>query len=220
MKKNITKRIVTALTTGILALALLAAPCITFAAASNAGTAKEAAATDKAAKEKKELTYEQAREIALKDAGLEGKDVTWFETQKDKDKKTKTVTWDLGFFLDDTEYEYEININDGKIVEKSTEKMSAQDKAENEQQALTLDSILKDHPDVAITADQALEIALKDAGVDLSAVQILKNNLDNDDGVIIYEIEFSKDNKKYDYDIDANSGAVLDKDSESAADKD
>ena len=220
MKKNIRKKMVTALTTATLALALLAAPCITFAAASNASTAKGTAATDKAAKEAKELTYEQAREIALKDAGLEGKDVTWFETQKDKDKKTKTVSWDLGFFLDDTEYDYEINIIDGTILEKSSEKMSAEDKAENEQQALTLDSILKDHPDVATTADQALEIALKDAGVDLSAVQVLKNNLDNDDGVIIYEIEFSKGNKKYEYDIDANSGAILDKDTDSVSDKD
>ena len=98
--------------------------------------------------------------------------------------------------------------------------MSAADKAENEQQALTLDSILKANPDVAITADLALETALKDAGLDLSAVEVVKNNLDNDDGIIIYEIVFTKDGKKYEYDIDANSGAILDKDTESAADDD
>ena len=212
MKKT-RKRLFTALATGTLALALLAAPCLSFAAASETTTATEQAAAA-------EITYEQAREIALKDAGLEGKDVTWYETQKDKDKKTKTVTWDLGFFLDDTEYEYEIDITNGQILEKSSEKMSAADKAENEQQALTLDSILKANPDVAITADLALETALKDAGLDLSAVEVVKNNLDNDDGIIIYEIVFTKDGKKYEYDIDANSGAILDKDTESAADDD
>lgn len=212
MKKT-RKKLFTALATGTLALALLAAPCLSFAAASETTTATEQAAAA-------EITYEQAREIALKDAGLEGKDVTWYETQKDKDKKTKTVTWDLGFFLDDTEYEYEIDITNGQILEKSSEKMSAADKAENEQQALTLDSILKANPDVAITADLALETALKDAGLDLSAVEVVKNNLDNDDGIIIYEIVFTKDGKKYEYDIDANSGAILDKDTESAADDD
>ncbi len=212
MKKT-RKRLFTALATGTLALALLTAPCLSFAAASESTTATEQAAAA-------EITYEQAREIALKDAGLEGKDVTWFETQKDKDKKTKTVTWDLGFFLDDTEYEYEIDITNGQILEKTSEKMSAEDKAENEQQALTLDSILKANPDVAITADLALEAALKDAGLDLSAVEVVKNNLDNDDGIIIYEIVFTKDGKKYEYDIDANSGAILDKDTESAADDD
>ena len=211
MKKT-RKKLFTALATCTLALALLAAPCISFAASSEATTAKEGAAT--------EITYEEAREIALKDAGLEGKDVTWFETQKDKDKKTKTVTWDLGFFLDDTEYEYEIDISNGQILEKTSEKMSAADKAENEQQALTLDSILKANPDVAITADLALEAALKDAGLDLSAVEVVKNNLDNDDGVIIYEIVFTNGGKKYEYDIDANSGAILDKDTESACDDD
>ena len=210
MKKT-RKKLFTALATGTLALALLAAPCLSFAAASETTTATEQAAAA-------EITYEQAREIALKDAGLEGKDVTWYETQKDKDKKTKTVTWDLGFFLDDTEYEYEIDITNGQILEKTSEKMSAADKAENEQQALTLDSILKANPDVAITADLALETALKDAGLDLSAVEVVKNNLDNDDGIIIYEIVFTKDGKKYEYDIDANSGAILDKDTESAAD--
>ena len=202
MKKT-KERLITTLVTGTLALALLAAPCISFAAE----TAKE-------------ITYEQARDIALKDAGLEGKDVTWFETQKDKDTKTKTMTWDLGFYLDDTEYEYEIDLNNGKILEKSSEKMSAEDKAENEQQALTLDSILKDNPDVAVTADQALDIALKDAGLDLSAVEVVKNNLDNDDGIIIYETEFISGSKKYEYEIDANSGEILDKDTESAKDKD
>jgi len=212
MKKT-RKKLFTALATGTLALALLAAPCLSFAAASETTTATEQAAAA-------EITYEQAREIALKDAGLEGKDVTWYETQKDKDKKTKTVTWDLGFFLDDTEYEYEIDITNGQILEKTSEKMSAADKAENEQQALTLDSILKANPDVAITADLALETALKDAGLDLSAVEVVKNNLDNDDGIIIYEIVFTKDGKKYEYDIDANSGAILDKDTESAADDD
>ena len=211
MKKT-GKKLITALAAGTLALALLAAPCISFAAASEAGTTTEAAA--------KEITYEEARGIALKDAGLEGKEVTWFETQKDKDKKTKTVTWDLGFFLDDTEYEYEIDLSNGQIIEKSSEKMSAEDKAENEQQALTLDSILKANPDVAVTADVALETALKDAGLDLSAVEVVKNNLDNDDGITIYEIEFTKDGKKYEYDIDANSGAILDKDIDSAADDD
>ena len=216
MKKK-RKKLFTAIATASLALALLAAPCISFAAASEASTTKDAATKDAAAKE---ITYEEAREIALKDAGLEGKKVTWYETQKDKDKKTKTVTWDLGFFLEDTEYEYEIDLSNGKILEKSSEKMSAEDKAENEQQALTLDSILKEHPDYAITADKALDLALKDAGVDLSTVEVLKNNLDNDDGIVIYEVEFSKGDKKYEYDIDANSGAILDKDTESKTDDD
>ena len=167
-----------------------------------------------------ELTYEQAREIALKDAGLEGKEVTWYETQKDKDKKKKIVTWDLGFFLDDTEYEYEINMATGEIVEKSNEKMDAQEKAENEQQALTLDSILKDNADYPVTADQALDIALKDAGIDAAAAEILKNNLDNDDGIILYEVKFISGDKKYEYDIDANTGAILEKDTERAGEDD
>lgn len=66
----------------------------------------------------------------------------------------------------------------------------------------------------AITADRAREIALEHAGLSASGVQFLKTQTDWDDGRLIYEVEFVTGNgnvwKEYDYEIDANTGRIID----------
>ena len=63
-----------------------------------------------------------------------------------------------------------------------------------------------------ISADRAKQIALSHAGV--SGASFTKVELDTDDGVRVYEIEFKVGNVEYDYDIDAASGAILSSSSE------
>ncbi len=58
-----------------------------------------------------------------------------------------------------------------------------------------------------ISVDRAKQIALSHAGV--SGASFTKVELDTDDGVRVYEIEFKVGNVEYDYDIDATSGAIL-----------
>lgn len=55
----------------------------------------------------------------------------------------------------------------------------------------------------------ATRVALAHAGFRESDVRRLKCELDREDGVMVYEIEFEKDGFEYDYDIDAKSGALL-----------
>lgn len=63
-----------------------------------------------------------------------------------------------------------------------------------------------------ISADRAKQIALSHAGV--SGASFTKVELDTDDGVRVYEVEFKVGNVEYDYDIDATSGAILSSSSE------
>ena len=60
-----------------------------------------------------------------------------------------------------------------------------------------------------INAQQAKEIALNHAGVDASKVQFIKCELDYDDGLAVFEIEFYADNIEYEYDINAASGKII-----------
>ena len=61
----------------------------------------------------------------------------------------------------------------------------------------------------------ALAIALKDAGVSENDVQITKCRIDYDDGVEKYEVEFrTADGYEYEYEIDVETGKILDKDVE------
>ena len=66
----------------------------------------------------------------------------------------------------------------------------------------------------AITAERARQIALEHAGLSASGVQFLRTQTDRDDGRLVYEVEFVTKNgnvwKEYDYEIDANTGRIID----------
>lgn len=60
-----------------------------------------------------------------------------------------------------------------------------------------------------ISADEAKSIALADAGVTAADVRDLKAELDTDDAVVHYDVDFKVGNTEHDYDIDAHTGAII-----------
>ena len=60
-----------------------------------------------------------------------------------------------------------------------------------------------------IGEDKAKSIALKKAGLSANQVTFDKVELDRDDGVWQYEVEFRKDRTEYDADIKADDGSIL-----------
>ena len=231
MKKNMKIRIMTTLMAGTFAFGFMAGPLSSYTPGLGSIYIQAAeASTEK----KADLTYEEARKIALADAGLEDKDVTWYETDRDFDDDRQITIWDLGFFHGDTEYDYDINIATGEIVEKGSDIMDAEDKAENQRKAELLQDTLnkaasntdtlkkaakkakKDAKD--LTADEALEIALQDAGISADKAKVTKKHIDYDHGVAVYDIEFISGDKEYEYEIDIETGAIHDKDIDSIYD--
>lgn len=59
-----------------------------------------------------------------------------------------------------------------------------------------------------IGTDAAASAALSHAGLSASDVSMLKTELDFEDGVMVYEVEFVADGYEYDYEIDATTGTV------------
>ncbi len=60
-----------------------------------------------------------------------------------------------------------------------------------------------------ISAKEAKEAALKHAKLQESQVSDVDVDLDRDNGKLIYEVDFNSGNTEYDYDIDAETGAVI-----------
>lgn len=60
-----------------------------------------------------------------------------------------------------------------------------------------------------ITEDEAKKVALEHAGMKESDVTNLKIELDTDDGIKEYEVEFFSGNTEFDYDINAISGEII-----------
>lgn len=163
------------------------------------------------------ITLDRAKEIALKDAGLTITGVTFTEEKLDVDDGISV--YDIDFYVDNVEYEYEINAVTGAIYSKSREVRittnssnpggtSSQQQTQNPQ---------TNQPDTAggvVGVDVAKDKALKDAGVSASAATFTKEKLDYEDGIPVYEIEFYTSDYEYDYEINAKTGVVRSKDIE------
>ena len=65
-----------------------------------------------------------------------------------------------------------------------------------------------------IGLEKAKSIALADAGLSASQVTFTKARQDWDDGRMVYDVEFYTSTAKYDYEIAASNGAILQKDQE------
>lgn len=60
-----------------------------------------------------------------------------------------------------------------------------------------------------ISEEQAKSAALSHAGLSAEAITEYRSKLDNEHGVMVYEIEFKCEGFEYDYEIDASAGSVL-----------
>ncbi len=68
--------------------------------------------------------------------------------------------------------------------------------------------------DTIISEEEAKNIALKDANLTESEISGLRIKQERDDGIQKYEVDFYSNSREYDYDIDAISGKILEKEEE------
>ena len=64
-------------------------------------------------------------------------------------------------------------------------------------------------PETKLTRDEAISIALKNAGLTREEIQDLDVELDRDDGVLHYDVDFEAGGYDYEYEIHATSGNIL-----------
>lgn len=158
-------------------------------------------------------SLDEAKEIARNDAGVASEDITVKKAVKDYENGIEV--YDIEFYTDDMEYEYEIAIETAEIISKDTEKKVSTTSTPSNKQSET--EVSKDATDASgkyIGIDKAKEVALKDAGIDAGEASFTKAKLEREDGIMAYEIEFVSGNTEYDYEIDATSGSIRDRDIE------
>ena len=186
-----------------------------------AGTSKTpASGTDKTAKTDPagtagtdKITKAKAKEIALAHAGVSASKATFVEVKLDREDGVQV--YEVEFYSGSTEYDYEINAKTGEILsfDKDIEDFSIPKKD-------TSGSAQTKPASDFIGVDKAKSIALNNAGLSASSVTFTKAKLDREDGVRVYEIEFCTSTKEYEYEINAKTGKILDKDVEELDDED
>ncbi len=186
------------------------------------------------ASEQAQITVDEAKEIALNDAGVDASEANFVKAELDRDDGR--YEYDIKFYANGNEYEYEISAVDGSIRESDVEpvdgpytevnsKVDTVPPAESTPQAEVSTPAVSEAPVVStpnvkpqpenstqeyIGNDKAVEIALEHAGLSRSEVIMSKVKIDRDDGRYEYEIEFFKGNVEYEYEIDAYTGRIID----------
>lgn len=152
-----------------------------------------------------------AKAIALEHAGLAEKDVTFILAHPDRDDG-RTV-YDVEFYVDMKEYDYEIDAYSGNII-------SCDFDIENYTTAShpSNGSVAPPQSNTTITLEKAKAIALEKAGVSQSDATFTETSFEYDDGIPVYQIDFISGTLEYEVEINANTGAVIEYDVESIYD--
>lgn len=147
-----------------------------------------------------QISLDEAKEIALTDAGMGGqKDAVEFIKEK-QDWDDGRAVYDIEFVVavQNSVYDYEVDASTGAVLSKSVESIQAGGTSSTDGTLLSLDEVK--------------EIAVSHAGLSMSDVSFTKAKLERDDGRTVYEIEFYQGYVEYDYTIDAATGAILEYD--------
>lgn len=156
--------------------------------------AKKANKSNKANKAKK-ISADKAKKIALGDAKLAEKDVTFVKVELEFEDNR--LVYDVEFYSGNIEYDYDIDAVSGAIVSSDRDIENYSIPAQQTTVA----------PAADIGVEKAKEIALAHAGV--GSARFTKAKLDYENGIKVYEIEFKVGNMEYEYDINVSNGDII-----------
>ena len=161
-----------------------------------------------------DIGVEKAKEIALAHAGLSQDKVSFVKAELDYEDGIKV--YDIEFYSGNVEYDYEISVADGSIISADRDIENYSIPTPEPAPKVTAAPAETAAPTKAavsgISTEKAKQIALSHAGV--GSANFTKVQLDTEDGIRVYEIEFKVGNVEYEYDIDASTGAIVSSSSE------
>lgn len=155
--------------------------------------AGQAAGSDSQSGTASAVTEDEARKTALSDAGVTEEQITGIRVKKDHDDGRQV--YDVEFYSDNKEYDYEIDASTGEILSSDFE-------IEND---FNKDSASDLNP--AVSQEEASAAAL--AKVQGASEKDLRIKLDDDDGKMIYEGDIYYNGTEYEFEIDAATGDFL-----------
>lgn len=148
-----------------------------------------------------------AEDVALKDAGTDFSQARVYHTNFDFEDGH--YIYEVQFTANGTEYEYQIQSSNGKILGRSTEPMPGYVADANQTAGTAQVAADRNTNAATISTEDAKRIALDHAGLSEDSVKRLNTYLEYDDGIEQYEVQFYEGTTEYDYTIDAVNGTIL-----------
>lgn len=151
-----------------------------------------------------DISLDEAKNIAFKNAGIKAQDVIVTKAKLDYDDGISV--YDIEFYNSSYKFDYEISTK-GEII--SFDRDNIKNNSSSSTQSVNTKYI---------GIDKAKSLALSNAGVKSSDATFTKAKLEKDDGVWLYEIEFISGSNEYEYEINALNGNVISHDMDSIYD--
>ena len=134
--------------------------------------------------------------------------------------------YEVEVYYQNRDYEYKIDAKDGKIIYtdfNTTDSITNDNSSNNNNNSNNSNTNGSNNngnntTTASIPLDEAKKIALTNANLTEDAVQFLRTEQEYDDGVLVYEIDFTHGDYEYDYKINANTGEVVSYDRDSIYD--
>lgn len=162
------------------------------------------------------ITKDNAKNIALTDAGINDSSIRDYEIELDYEYGK--MIYEISFDYNGKEFEYEIDAITGDILNNETDIDDVYKprgdyvKPSNNQNNNTNNQSSTDTSANYIGLSNAKSIALANAGASASQVRGLEAELDIESGKAMYDVSFEYKGYEYDYEIDAISGRIIKKD--------
>lgn len=205
------------------AAAVLAGTLLAASLTACGGTGGTAAAGD--------VTETEAASIAMERAGVKEDDA--LSLRVSQEEEDGVAVYDVEFATADRRYHCDVVRSSGEVLNFSYNAVTSGDDQADDGAAAQTSGAQESSASAAQTDDasaadaqqstassgaideaQARSIALEHAGVAESDAKFYRVERDNDDGRVVYEVEFYSGNTEYDYEISAETGEILSYDSD------
>lgn len=176
-----------------------------------AASKPESVTVSGSASDKAYIGRDAAEQTVLENINAGADQIAWWDTELDFEDGR--MVYEVEFALKDAfgEYTAVVDAATGEILYAQSTPEYSPEQPQAEPGAVTAAQPAQTEAEY-ITAEQAKEIALAHAGVQNAS--FAKAELDEDDGRMVYEVEFRSGGWEYEYEIDAVSGTVLKSDRE------
>ena len=173
------------------------------------------------------ISKNEVKNIVAENMNVSSSDLYFEDIDFDLDKGIYEVeVW----YINDAAYEYKIDAKEGRIIYTDFKYFTNQNNSSNGNNNNNGNSNSNSNNGnsngqnslngvtASITLDEAKNIAITNAGLDINNVQFTREELEHDNHTLVYELEFFSNNIEYDYEINATTGDIISFDRDSIYD--
>lgn len=168
------------------------------------------------------ISKNEVKDIVSDNMNVSSSDLYFENIDLELDKSV----YEVEVYYQNRDYEYKIDAKEGKIIYTDYRNLNTNNNQNNSNNGnnsnnnnsnngTTNNQNSLNGVNASITLDEAKNIALTDAGLDINNVRFTREELDHDNHTLVYELEFFSNDIEYDYEINATTGDIISYDRDS-----